>query len=50
MVMAMPWGLAVYMMTMVWTVLDSWISSCLFVADEIATALRTGDIGPFPVG
>ncbi|XP_072975647.1 uncharacterized protein [Typha angustifolia] len=48
--MAMPWGLAVYIMNMVWIVLDDWISSCVTVADEIARALRTGDIGPFPVG
>ncbi|XP_008808784.1 uncharacterized protein LOC103720722 [Phoenix dactylifera] len=48
--MAMPWALAVYIMNMVWMVLDDWISSCVTVADEIAQALRTGDIGPFPIG
>ncbi|XP_024186648.1 uncharacterized protein LOC121048854 isoform X4 [Rosa chinensis] len=30
--------------------LTGWVSSCLTVADELATSLRTGDIGPFNVG
>ncbi|XP_026666341.1 uncharacterized protein LOC103722451 [Phoenix dactylifera] len=48
--MAMPWGSAIYLMKMVWMILKGWISSCLMVANEIARALRTGDIGPLPVG
>ncbi|XP_020099837.1 uncharacterized protein LOC109718187 isoform X2 [Ananas comosus] len=48
--MAMPWGLAVYIMNMVWVALDGWISSCVMVADEIAHALRTGDVSSFPIG
>ncbi|KAI0504375.1 hypothetical protein KFK09_015327 [Dendrobium nobile] len=50
MAMAMPLSLATYIVNMVWGLLDGWISSCVIVADEIARALRTGDIGPFPIG
>lgn len=39
----MPWELAMYIMIMVWDALDGWISSCVLVADEIATVLRTGN-------
>ncbi|CAA7405948.1 unnamed protein product [Spirodela intermedia] len=48
--MAMPWRLVFHMAEVVWMVLQGWLSSCLMVADEIARALRSGDIGPFPVG
>ncbi|KAG6743713.1 hypothetical protein POTOM_052414 [Populus tomentosa] len=47
--MAMPWGMAVWMANMVWVALIGWVSSCLTVADELASSLRTGDIGPFHI-
>jgi hypothetical protein len=34
----------------VWVALIGCVSSCLTVADELASSLRTGDIGPFHVG
>ncbi|KAG6744711.1 hypothetical protein POTOM_051349 [Populus tomentosa] len=43
--MAMPWGMALWMANMVWVALIGWVSSCLTVADELASSLRTGDIG-----
>ena len=46
----MPWGMALWMANMVWVALIGWVSSCLTVADELASSLRTGDIGPFHVG
>ncbi|XP_030485034.1 uncharacterized protein LOC115701388 [Cannabis sativa] len=48
--MAMPWGMTLWMTKMVWLALSGWVSSCLIVADEIATSFRTGDISPFHVG
>ncbi|PRQ44235.1 hypothetical protein RchiOBHm_Chr3g0476991 [Rosa chinensis] len=45
--MAMPWNMTLWMAEMVWLDLTGWVSSCLTVADELATSLRTGDIGPF---
>ncbi|KAF4374474.1 hypothetical protein F8388_016025 [Cannabis sativa] len=45
--MAMPWGMTLWMTKMVWLALSGWVSSCLIVADEIATSFRTGDISPF---
>ncbi|PRQ44227.1 hypothetical protein RchiOBHm_Chr3g0476891 [Rosa chinensis] len=48
--MAMPWNMTLWMAEMVWLALTGWVSSCLTVADELATSLRTGDIGPFNVG
>lgn len=48
--MAMSWGMALWMANMVWVALIGWVSSCLTVADELASSLRTGDIGPFHVG
>ncbi|XP_034693604.1 uncharacterized protein LOC117920280 [Vitis riparia] len=48
--MAMPWGMTLWMAKIVWVVLSGWVSSCLTVADDIASSLRTGDIGPFHVG
>ncbi|XP_062112018.1 uncharacterized protein LOC133823350 [Humulus lupulus] len=48
--MGMPWGMTLWMAKMVWIALSGWVSSCLIVADEIATSFRTGDIGPFHVG
>ncbi|XP_025014895.2 uncharacterized protein LOC107262052 [Ricinus communis] len=48
--MAMPWGTTLWMVKMVWIALSGWVSSCLTVADEVASSLRTGDIGPFHVG
>ncbi|PON83215.1 hypothetical protein TorRG33x02_210490 [Trema orientale] len=47
--MAMPWGMTLWMAKMVWIALSGWVSSCLIVADEIASSFRTGDIGPFHV-
>ncbi|KAF7088692.1 hypothetical protein CFC21_091773 [Triticum aestivum] len=48
--MAMPRGLAAYMVDMVWAVLAGWVSACLLVANEIARGMRAGEIGPFVVG
>ncbi|XP_020254571.1 uncharacterized protein LOC109831624 [Asparagus officinalis] len=48
--MAMPWSLMVYLINMVWIMLDGFISSTVTVADAIAGSLRAGDIGPFPIG
>ncbi|XP_024313877.1 uncharacterized protein LOC100831464 [Brachypodium distachyon] len=48
--MTMPWGLAAYMVDMVWAVLAGWVSTCLLVANEIARGMRAGEIGPFIVG
>ncbi|XP_004303434.1 PREDICTED: uncharacterized protein LOC101313620 [Fragaria vesca subsp. vesca] len=48
--MAMPWSVTVWMAEIVWIVLTGWVSSCLTVADELASSIRTGDIGPFNVG
>ncbi|KAI4348618.1 hypothetical protein L6164_009322 [Bauhinia variegata] len=45
--MAMPWGMTLWMAKMVLIALSGWVSSCLIVADEFASALRSGDIGPF---
>ncbi|KAF8716243.1 hypothetical protein HU200_019123 [Digitaria exilis] len=48
--MTMPWGVAVCIVDMVWVVLAGWVSTCLVVANEIARAMRNGEIGPFVVG
>ncbi|KAJ4836104.1 hypothetical protein Tsubulata_004207 [Turnera subulata] len=48
--MAMPFGMGLWIAKMVWFAIVGWVSSCLSVADELATSLRTGDIGPFTVG
>ncbi|KAH0912272.1 hypothetical protein HID58_035593 [Brassica napus] len=48
--MAMPLGMATYLMRMVWFSLSGWVFTCLSIADEIAGSLRNGDIGPFHVG
>ncbi|GKV41693.1 hypothetical protein SLEP1_g49192 [Rubroshorea leprosula] len=48
--MAMPLGMALWISKMVWVALRGWVSSCLTVADEFASSLRSGDIGPFHVG
>lgn len=48
--MAMPWSMTLWMAEMVWLALTGWVTSCLTVADEVASSLRTGDIGPFNVG
>ncbi|XP_047066549.1 uncharacterized protein LOC124674549 [Lolium rigidum] len=48
--MAMPWGLAAHIVDMVWALLAGWVSTCLVVANEIARAMRGGEIGPFIVG
>nr|CAB3464494.1 unnamed protein product [Digitaria exilis] len=45
--MTMPWGVAVCIVDMVWVVLAGWVSTCLVVANEIARAMRNGEIGPF---
>ncbi|XP_038721776.1 uncharacterized protein LOC120013879 isoform X2 [Tripterygium wilfordii] len=48
--MAMPWSMVLWMAEMVWLALAGWVSSCLNVADELARALRNGDIGPLHAG
>ncbi|RLM99593.1 hypothetical protein C2845_PM06G01770 [Panicum miliaceum] len=48
--MTMPWGVAVCIVDMVWAVLAGWVSTCLVVANEVARAMRNGEIGPFVVG
>ncbi|KAK3009800.1 hypothetical protein RJ639_015163 [Escallonia herrerae] len=45
--MAVPWNTKIWMAKMVWAALTGWIMACLAVADEIASSLRAGDIGPF---
>ncbi|XP_061367588.1 uncharacterized protein LOC133310641 [Gastrolobium bilobum] len=48
--MAMALDVAMWITKMVWIALNGWITSCLTIADEFASALRSGDIGPFHVG
>ncbi|CAK9178110.1 unnamed protein product, partial [Ilex paraguariensis] len=48
--MAVPWSTTLWLVKMVWEALSGWVVSCLTVADEIASSLRTGDIGAFHVG
>ena len=48
--MAMAVDMTMWIAKMVWIALGGWISSCLTVADEVASSLRSGDIGPFHVG
>ena len=48
--MTMPWRVAVCIVDMVWAVLAGWVSTCLLVANEVACAMRNGEIGPFVVG
>jgi len=48
--MAMALDAALWFIKMTWIALSGWISSCLTVADEFASSLRSGDIGPFHVG
>ncbi|KAL2320684.1 hypothetical protein Fmac_029653 [Flemingia macrophylla] len=48
--MAMALEAALWIARMAWVALSGWISSCLTVADEFASSLRSGDIGPFHVG
>ncbi|XP_027353273.1 uncharacterized protein LOC113863773 [Abrus precatorius] len=48
--MAMAFDSALWIAKMTWIALSGWITSCLTVADEFATSLRSGDIGPFHVG
>nr|ABN07999.1 hypothetical protein MtrDRAFT_AC153128g25v2 [Medicago truncatula] len=45
--MAMALNSALYIAKMAWIALSGWITSCLTIADEFATSLRSGDIGPF---
>ncbi|KAJ6912606.1 hypothetical protein NC651_015124 [Populus alba x Populus x berolinensis] len=47
--MAMPWSMAIWIANMVWVGLIGLVSTCLTVADELASSLRAGDIGPFHV-
>ncbi|XXG50460.1 hypothetical protein AAC387_Pa02g4463 [Persea americana] len=42
--MAMPWSLTLNMAMMIWMALNSWVVSCVEVAEEIAQSLRNGDI------
>ncbi|XP_043698838.1 uncharacterized protein LOC122649670 [Telopea speciosissima] len=48
--MALPWSMTLWLGKMVVIALRGWVFSCLTVADEIAGALRSGDVGPFHVG
>ncbi|KAL9255365.1 hypothetical protein AKJ16_DCAP20530 [Drosera capensis] len=48
--MAVPWKVSIWIAKMVWLALASWVSSCLIVADDIASSLPSGDIGAFYVG
>ncbi|XP_006492517.2 uncharacterized protein LOC102610363 [Citrus sinensis] len=48
--MAVTCGFILWMAKMVWIAIKGWVSSCLIVADELASSLRTGDIGPLNVG
>ncbi|XP_020235992.1 uncharacterized protein LOC109815641 [Cajanus cajan] len=48
--MAMALEAALWIAKMAWMALSGWISSCLTVADEFASSLRSGEIGPFHVG
>lgn len=48
--MAVPWGTTLWVARLVWVALRGWLSSCLTVADDVASSIRTGDIGPFHVG
>jgi hypothetical protein len=48
--MTLPWGVATCVVDMVWAVLTGWVSMCLVVANEVARAMRNGEIGPFVVG
>ncbi|TVU40011.1 hypothetical protein EJB05_13456, partial [Eragrostis curvula] len=43
--MMLPWGVAVCVVDMVWAVLTGWVSMCLVVANEVARAMRSGEIG-----
>ncbi|KAK7378076.1 hypothetical protein VNO80_03512 [Phaseolus coccineus] len=45
--MAMALDAVLWIAKMTWIALSGWISSCLTVADEFASSLRSGDIGPF---
>ncbi|PIN18313.1 hypothetical protein CDL12_09018 [Handroanthus impetiginosus] len=47
--MAVPWSMTLWMARMIWLALGGWVVSCLNVADEIASSLRTGDMGNFLV-
>ena len=49
-IMAVPWSITFWLANLIWTALSGWVMSCLSVADEIASSLRNGDIGPFHVG
>ncbi|KAK6941730.1 hypothetical protein RJ641_027107 [Dillenia turbinata] len=42
--MAMPWSMTIWMARMVLIALSGWVSSCLTVADDIASSIRSGDI------
>ncbi|KAL9264259.1 hypothetical protein AKJ16_DCAP08480 [Drosera capensis] len=46
--MAVPWKVSIWIAKMVWLALAGWVSSCLIVADDIASSLRSGDIDSCP--
>ncbi|XP_011655752.1 uncharacterized protein LOC105435581 [Cucumis sativus] len=48
--MALPLHLAFWIADMVWGAFSGCISSCLAFADEVASSIRTGDIGTFHIG
>lgn len=48
--MAIPCSMTLWIGKMVWLAISGWVVALLSMADEIANALRNGDIGPFHVG
>ncbi|KAK4792650.1 hypothetical protein SAY86_023085 [Trapa natans] len=49
-VMAVQCGKAIWAAEIIFLALKGWVSSILTVADEVASSLRSGDIGPFHIG
>ncbi|KAK4757362.1 hypothetical protein SAY87_018663 [Trapa incisa] len=49
-VMAVQCGNAIWAAEIIFLALKGWVSSILIVADEVASSLRSGDIGPFHIG
>ena len=42
----MPLALTVFVVDMVFVVLEAWVSACLSAAAAVARTARTGEIGP----
>ncbi|KMZ58646.1 hypothetical protein ZOSMA_75G00780 [Zostera marina] len=45
--MAIQWRATVGILEFVWMIFHSWVYSCLVIADEIAHAIHSEDIGFF---